>query len=1256
VKYRNTLEDANAEIRLYKKQLDDGTITYEKFVEVTAEATETQQEFKILVSDVSQSLKTLGQLDFAPSDASVSQLRASLKLLQKDFDNLSASERQGSSGKELLTQIKAISGALNDAEQASGRFGRNVGNYAGSLKPAFDVLTQELSKLKTELSTMDAGAPKFAQTNQQILALEKIIDGLQGGFSSTRAELRAFQEAAVSLGLSFGQTDEQFLEFNAAIGEVKNSINDIKSATAFQAKDNKTFAGLVEAANGLAGAFSAAQGAASLFGDESEQTTKKLVQLQSVTNIIVGLQQVANSLQTESGAVQLALAAKTGLLSAAEKIRTIIIAESVAVIQAEAAANVELAESQTAVTTASAAETVGLEGAAIANVATAETGVAAAAAMEAEAAGAAEAAVATTAFSTALIATGIGAVILAIGAAVVYLVSKIPDWISGTKLSTKQQGELADAIADANRKLIDQGKTIEDLDSVSKRYYQNVLDQSSAAGENDEKRRATRRLLAAEEKTLAQQEIERIGASNKAFSEQAGIVQNLEDKMKEASRIQLELLSIPKQLRTSDQNDQLEAAKNNEELFGKQLAAANVLYDGMKSARTRLFAANKTSNDQEVADDKMTNDEKRKLALATTEAQVDLVKAKNEAILNSDRATQTQQLAAISSNAAAEKRLVEAQRLNTVNDPGSSSNDIVIANQQAAEKLKEIDIQTANDRYKINEDFRLRDLQAEFDANKARLDRQISLNSDLSKNEEGSLQERIAAYTRYIAAEKILAEEEYELKLRNAGFSDAEIAATERGEQVNLDKKKITNAELEALEIQHEQVLIGIAGKGAKDLYDITVSYAKKTQADVDALNKLNNTSNGVANQYAQDLVALDGSLQKKELSLKTYEGRRAALEYNYNINLLTAQIADDVKSEKQQQAHLDELQKQRDDAQKIFSDLDSNPSSSVADVNKAKLDLEALEDAVKVGEAKITELQKDESAKRVAIAEKEAALILDARKKQHQLELDIENQATNLIQTIGDATFEKRINQIQDEIDANDANAASAVAAEQASVDSAADKADKIATINAKAALQDKVLAAEQREQKRKEAEFDKIISIAKILFATEQAVAGYYAAYSSIPGGVAIASALALRQEILGAIEVATVIATPIPKYKYGTTDHPGGVAETGHGKAELVQLPSGEMFVTPPTPTKYDLPKHTVVYPDANVVLDGIIRRGLNVPHVVLQGSDQNFAKHAKNIITAINNKQELQIRPGFNSVMAIHKYGNRYVKWVEQHMQF
>ena len=118
--------------------------------------------------------------------------------------------------------------------------------------------------------------------------------------------------------------------------------------------------------------------------------------------------------------------------------------------------------------------------------------------------------------------------------------------------------------------------------------------------------------------------------------------------------------------------------------------------------------------------------------------------------------------------------------------------------------------------------------------------------------------------------------------------------------------------------------------------------------------------------------------------------------------------------------------------------------------------------------------------------------------------------------------------------------------------------------------------LEKKKQELARKQAIWDKATSIAQAGIATALAIT------KSLPNFV-----LAAIVGAMGAIQIATIAATPIPSYAEGTKNcaHPGGKALVGDaGKREVVMY-KGMAWVTPDTPMLVDLPKGAQVFPDVD-----------------------------------------------------------------------
>lgn len=113
----------------------------------------------------------------------------------------------------------------------------------------------------------------------------------------------------------------------------------------------------------------------------------------------------------------------------------------------------------------------------------------------------------------------------------------------------------------------------------------------------------------------------------------------------------------------------------------------------------------------------------------------------------------------------------------------------------------------------------------------------------------------------------------------------------------------------------------------------------------------------------------------------------------------------------------------------------------------------------------------------------------------------------------------------------------------------------------------------------KTKQAKFEKATSIAE---AAIQIAGGILQTIKELGFPAAIPMIAALGA--MGAIQLATIIATPIPKYAKGTDSHKGGLAVVGDGGDPETIVTDKGAYITPSVPTLVDIPKGAKVIPYA------------------------------------------------------------------------
>lgn len=116
-------------------------------------------------------------------EGSITSLRAELSKLTIAYDNMGRSMRNGATGKELLGTIQNVTKELSEAEQASMRFNRNVGNYASG----WNGLSVQVQQVARELPSLAIGANTF------FLAISNNLPMLADELQKARKEFKALK-------------------------------------------------------------------------------------------------------------------------------------------------------------------------------------------------------------------------------------------------------------------------------------------------------------------------------------------------------------------------------------------------------------------------------------------------------------------------------------------------------------------------------------------------------------------------------------------------------------------------------------------------------------------------------------------------------------------------------------------------------------------------------------------------------------------------------------------------------------------------------------------------------------------------------------------------------------------------------------------------------------------------------------------------------------------------------------------------------
>ena len=248
----------------------------------------------------------------------------------------------------------------------------------------------------------------------QNLDLNVNVNTDQAGKSvgSLKTQLREAQAEVVALSDKFGATSKEAIEAAKRAGELRDRIGDASALTQAFNPDAK-FRALTASLSGVAGGFAAVQGAMALFGAESEDVQKTLLKVQAAMALSQGLQSVGESIDSfkQLGAVIKSTTVFQGAYN-------FVMGQSSEVIKV---ANVELSQNIVELNTQSTATAV------VATTTSAAT-------------------IALRVFKAALLATGIGAIVILLTS----LISSLGSFTSSTKKAKEEQDKFNESIETSN--------------------------------------------------------------------------------------------------------------------------------------------------------------------------------------------------------------------------------------------------------------------------------------------------------------------------------------------------------------------------------------------------------------------------------------------------------------------------------------------------------------------------------------------------------------------------------------------------------------------------------------------------------------------------------------------------------------------------------------------------------------------------------------------------------------------------------------
>ena len=230
----------------------------------------------------------------------------SVRNLRKEYERISLEEERAVAGSKSLTD------KIREQKEVIGQIESDI----KSLEKAY----QGAAPGKAKVAALDElnAAKKTLEEEKGALA------GLQAEQEKTRAsskrlsmQLRELQDNMARLRLEGKQDTEEYRKMAQQAALLSDTLADLNTQTKILSHDDANLQGFMSGVSGLAGLFTTATGALSLFASENENLAKIQTRVQSVMAITMGLQQVFNTLNKDSAFRLVTVVKMKNLLTAA---------------------------------------------------------------------------------------------------------------------------------------------------------------------------------------------------------------------------------------------------------------------------------------------------------------------------------------------------------------------------------------------------------------------------------------------------------------------------------------------------------------------------------------------------------------------------------------------------------------------------------------------------------------------------------------------------------------------------------------------------------------------------------------------------------------------------------------------------------------------------------------------------------------------------------------------------------------------------
>lgn len=285
----------------------DGTLSFGTAVDMSG-FDEAQNEILSRIQQIGEKAEAQGMElhDFISNIPAVDLASfANVDSLDKVKDAFENIDYVMASSKEAIRQLEQEYDRLGEEMDKAFKSGRDE-EYSQLDRKRKTI--KELIALRTKLmSTTDQVAGELSEYEGKLKksadATRKAADELkkaEPSHVSMRQRIRELKDALVEMEAAGQRNTDEYRKIQAEAAKLTDAWADATHQATILAHDQRGMQGLISGLSGVSGAFTAAQGAVSLFSGENEELQKVMLKVQSLMAITMGLQQVQAALDKDS--------------------------------------------------------------------------------------------------------------------------------------------------------------------------------------------------------------------------------------------------------------------------------------------------------------------------------------------------------------------------------------------------------------------------------------------------------------------------------------------------------------------------------------------------------------------------------------------------------------------------------------------------------------------------------------------------------------------------------------------------------------------------------------------------------------------------------------------------------------------------------------------------------------------------------------------------------------------------------------------